>query len=295
MDNQEAKSAMESSAKNPAADAKAAMQRTTKPGTLAGLRQSDVASVLGSMKQSITAALPKHLNAERMIQMAATLIHRNPKIAECTAPSLVGAVMQASILGFPPVESLAYCYFVPYGGNVQFQIGYRGMIDLARRSGQIKTIYAEVVREGDLFNYELGLFPKLEHTPMGDPSKAILKVYAVAHYIDGGNNFIVLDKKDVERLRMRSPMQKAAPSGAWYTDYEAMAKAKAIKQLAKYMPLNIDFVSALATDDAIIKPDSFVGGEVNLNDIDYAEVVYEHPDKKDGKTESVETEKSGLL
>ena len=222
--------------------------------------------------------------------MAATLIHRNPKIAECTAPSLVGAVMQASILGFPPVESLGYCYFVPYGGNIQFQIGYRGMIELARRSGKIKTIYAEVVRDGDLFHYELGLFPKLEHKPMCDPTKEILKVYAVAHYTDGGNNFVVLDKKDVERLRMRSPMQKAIPTGAWATDYEVMAKAKAIKQLAKYMPLNIDFVSALATDQAIIKPENFVDGEVNLNDVDYADIVTDEGGKKNGNKEPENTE-----
>ena len=273
MNQNEAKSAMESSAKNPATEANVALKKATKPGTLAGLKQSDVASVLGSMKLSIEAALPKHLNAERMIQMAATLIHRNPKIAECTAPSLVGAVMQASILGFPPVESLGYCYFVPYKNNVQFQMGYRGMIDLARRSGQIKTIYAEVVREGDAFEYELGLFPKLEHKPVGDPSKRVTKVYAVAHYTDGGNNFVVLDRMDIERLRLRSPMQGANPSGPWLTDYDAMAKAKAIKQLAKYLPLNIDFVSAMATDTAIIKPENFVEGQVNLNSVDYAEVV----------------------
>lgn len=92
-------------------------------GSLAGLTQSDVATYLGGMKDRVSAVLPKHLTADRVIQMAATTIQRNPQIAKCTPASLLGAVMQASILGFPPVDALGYCYFVPYGSSVQFQIG----------------------------------------------------------------------------------------------------------------------------------------------------------------------------
>ena len=242
-------------------------------GSLANLTQSDIASYIGGMKERIAAVLPKHLTAERIIQMAATTIQRNPQIAKCSAASLLGGVMQASILGFPPVDSLGYCYFVPYGGECQFQIGYRGLIELARRSGKIKMVYAEVVRQGDEFNAEFGLEPKLEHKPSFDSSKPMTHVYAVCHFVDGGYNFVVLSRSDVERLRMRSPMQKAAPVGAWKTDYDAMAKAKAIKQLAKYLPLNIDQLTAISSDEQVIKPESFdENGNYKVEEASFEEV-----------------------
>lgn len=243
--------------------------KVNQAGSLTGFKQGDIATFIGSMKDRIAAVLPKHLTAERVVQMAATTIHRNPKIASCTPTSLLGSVMQASILGFPPVDALGYCYFVPYGNDVQFQIGYRGMIELARRSGKIKMVYAEVVREGDDFVAEFGLEPKLEHKPKFDSGKPLTHVYAVCHFNDGGYNFVVLSRSEVERLRMRSPMQNATPTGAWKSDYDAMAKAKALKQLSKYLPLNIDQVSALASDEAIIRPENFENGHYKVEEAEY--------------------------
>ena len=247
-----------------------ALAKSKKSGTLAGLRHNDVADVLSSMKAQIAQALPKHLSAERMIQMATQVIVKNPRIAECEASSLIGAVMQASILGFKPTESLGQVYFVPYGSKVQFQIGYKGYIDLARRSGQIKTLYAYTVYSADEFEYELGLNPQLRHKPAAGDRGEMVNVYAVAHYKDGGYNFVVLSKDEVERLRLRNSFQKTKPSGAWATDYDAMACAKAIKQLAKYMPLSEEMQSAIMTDDAIVTPESYApnqSGEVDPDSI----------------------------
>lgn len=194
--------------------------------------------------------------------------------------------MQASILGFRPVDVLGECYFVPYRHNagtketpvwakdVQFQIGYKGFISLARRAGEIKTIYAEVVREGDMFEVEYGLDPKLRHVPAFENEEArITHVYAVAHYKDGGYNFIVLTKAKIEQLRKRNPMQREV-SGAWLTDYEAMAKAKAIKQLSKYMPLSVDplsvdMVQAIMADEAIISDRAFSQDRTGLKVEDF--------------------------
>jgi len=248
-------------------------QRVSQSGSLIGLNQSEIAQYLSGMSERITQVLPKHLTADRVLQMAATTIHRNPEIAKCTPASLLGSIMQASILGFPPVDALGYCYFVPYGKNVQFQIGYKGYIELARRSGRIKMVYAEVVREGDIFTATFGLNPHLYHEPKFDSAKPLTHVYAVCHFIDGGYNFVVLSKKDVERLRMRSPMQKGVPAGAWATDYEAMSKAKALKQLSKYLPLNIDQAEAIATDEAVLKPENFQNGQAKIEDIVYEDTV----------------------
>ena len=243
----------------------AALQKAKKPGTLSGLKHTQVQDVLNGMKSQIAQALPKHLTADRMIQMACTLITKNPKLGECSVGSLIGAVMQASILGFRPVEATGECYFVPYGGQVQFQIGYKGYISLGRRTGELKTIYAECVYEGDYFEVEYGLEPKLIHRPnIDNDGKKITHVYAVARYKDDGYNFVVLTLNKVHKLRKRNPMQKETPVGAWATDFEAMAKAKAIKQLSKYMPLSVDFMDAVVSDEAVISEKAFTNDQSGL-------------------------------
>jgi len=235
------------------------MQKATTKGTMDGLKDQDVGTLLASYKTQIARAIPGHLTPDRMIQMAATLISRNPRIAKCDIKSLIGAVMQASILGLPPVDALGYCYFVPYGNQVQFQIGYKGYIDLARRSGQLAKIYAEAVYEKDDFSYERGLEPKLIHKPyMAGERGKLVCVYAVYHLKDGFSDFIVLSAADVEGYRKRSQSQQKGIEGAWKTDYASMAKKTAIRRLATYLPLQVDRMEqALASDEAVLSPDSF--------------------------------------
>jgi recombination protein RecT len=248
----------------------AAMSKASKPGTLAGLNSTNVMTVLESMKAQISMALPKHLTPDRMLSIATTVISQNPKLAECSAQSLVGAVMQASILGFKPTPILGEVYFVPFNNKkkmpdgtekwikeVQVQIGYKGYVSLARRSGEIKTLYAFPVYENDEFNYQLGLNTDLTHVPAEGDRGKLTHAYAVAHYKDGGYNFIVLTKSQIESLRLRNKMQKGSPSGAWATDYEAMACAKAVKQLAKWMPLSDEMQTAVTTDEKVITDEAF--------------------------------------
>lgn len=266
-----------------------------KNGTMAGMKTTDVSNMISRYKVQIAQALPRHLTADRVIQMATLMITKNPQIAKCSQASILGAVMQAAQLGFKPVDALGQCYFVPYGGAVQFQIGYKGFIDLARRSGQLKSIHAFCVYKGDTFEYELGLEPVLKHKPKEDVDHTeanLTHVYAVSHYKDGGYNFVVLTKKEVEKLRMRSPMQKGSPSGAWKSDYDKMAMAKAIKQLSKYMPLSDEFQDAVNSDEAIIKPEDFANDQTGtLTNFQYpnaedAEVV----DEDTGEVNPPETE-----
>jgi len=277
---------------NPADAVKNAMAKATKSGTLAGLKHTDIQAVLGGMKAQIAQALPRHLTPDRMIQMACSLIAKNPKIAECSAASLMGAVMQASILGFRPVDTLGECYFVPYGNSVQFQIGYKGYISLARRSNELKMLYAEVVREGDDFTVEYGLNPILKHIPAIENEEAkVTHVYAVAHYKDGGYNFVVMTYNQVERLRKRNPMQKGSPAGAWATDWEAMAKAKAIKQLSKYMPLSVDMQNATVADEAVIDERAYSNDRSGLKiegfTYDFEDATAEEMDEKPAPSAAV--------
>ncbi len=266
-------------------------------GTLDGLKHTDISKVLEHMKPQIAQALPKHLTADRMIQLCTTLISRNPKLAKCTTQSLIGAVMQASLLGFKPIQATGECYFIPYenrkAGTIecQFQIGYKGYMSLARNSGQIETLYAEVVYKDDYFDYELGLNRNLVHKPnlsVEPDYNNITYAYAVVRFKDGGFNFVILTKKQIEKLRLRNPMFINNPklSGAWLSDYDEMAQAKALKKLKKYLPLSEEqLLTAIDSDEGIIKPEHFAKDGTGLN----LELIEEiHPQLEEGmqQTES---------
>lgn len=263
-----------------------AMQKSAKNIAIPPAKR-DIRTTLADMKPLLQQALPKHLTADRVIQMATNYVRQNSVLARCTEQSLIGAVMQASILGLEPVQALGQVYFVPYKANkgtreqpnwvdeVQFQLGYRGILRLIHNSKEVKTIYAEVVREGDIFEYELGLHPKLKHipNPEGKENAKITHVYGVAHTIYGGEVFRVLTRNKIESLRKRNRAQKEQPSGAWQTDYEEMAKAKVIKQLAKYLPLSLEVEKALAANESVITEKAFTndGSGIDIEAVERAE------------------------
>ncbi|OIK20281.1 recombination protein RecT [Bacillus amyloliquefaciens] len=214
-----------------------------------------ITAYLEKMAPEIQKALPDHVKPDRLARIALTTIRTNPALLECTIPSLLGAVMQSAQLGLEP-GLIGHCYFVPFWNNkekrrdVQFIIGYKGMIDLARRSGHIESIYAHAVYETDEFDYELGLHPKLVHKPATGQRGAITHVYAVAHFKDGGYQFEVFSKDDIEKTRKRS---KASDNGPWKTDYEEMAKKTVIRRMWKYLPISIEIQQQVAQDETIRK------------------------------------------
>ena len=118
-------------------------------------------------------ALPKSMTADRLTRIVMTECRKAPALLKCAPESFYGAVLQCAALGLEPGSALGHCYLLPFGNgkdksgrpNAQLIIGYRGMIDLARRSGQIVSLSAYCVHEQDTFNYKLGLDPDIEHIP----------------------------------------------------------------------------------------------------------------------------------
>ncbi len=200
------------------------------------------------------AALPRHMTAERMIRIATTEIRKVPALGNCDTMSFVSAIVQCSQLGLEPGSALGHAYLLPFGNkneksgkkNVQLIIGYRGMIDLARRSGQIASLSARVVREGDEFNFEFGLDEKLIHRPGENEDAPVTHVYAVARLKDGGTQFEVMTRKQIELVRSQS---KAGNNGPWVTHWEEMAKKTAIRRLFKYLPVSIEIQRAVSMDE----------------------------------------------
>lgn len=211
-------------------------------------RPKDIFGMMRVYSSEIARALPKHMNADRMARIVTTEIRRTPKLLACDAKSLFGAVIQSSQLGLEPGGGLGHAYLVPYGKECQLIIGYRGMIDLARRSGQMISLSGEAVYAKDRFEYELGLEPKLKHVPSIDEDRGpLVYVYAVAVLQGGGRQFIVMSRGDVERIKKRS---KASNNGPWQTDYDAMAIKTVIRRLFKYLPVSIELQRAVVLDEA---------------------------------------------
>ncbi|EOV9616181.1 recombination protein RecT [Cronobacter dublinensis] len=246
-------------------------------------------------KAQIALALPKHMTADRLARIAMTELRKTPKLMQCDQMSFLGAIMQCAQLGLEPGGALGHAYLLPFDrrqkqGNqwvtvateAQLIIGYRGMIDLARRSGQIVSLSARAVHENDTFSYAYGLEEKLEHVPCEDGNPgALTHVYAVARLKDGGVQFEVMSKAAVDKVRALS---KSGDKGPWVDHYEEMAKKTAIRRLFKYLPVSIELQRAVNIDEkaeADIPQDnaSVITGEYSIVDDYQTEAV---PDPVDG-------------
>lgn len=197
-----------------------------------------VKQLVDQMKPAVEKALPSHVGVERFARIALTTLRTNKKLMNCDRNSLLGAIMQAAQLGLEP-NILGSCYILPYKNEATFIIGYRGMIDLARRSGNIKSIYAHEVRENDEFEYEYGLYPDLKHKPAMENRGKMIGVYAVAHFRDGGYQFEFMPVEEIEKRKSRSPSANASHS-PWKSDYEEMAKKTVIRHMFKYLPVAVE-------------------------------------------------------
>lgn len=200
-------------------------------------------------------ALPKSMTADRLTRIVMTECRKTPALLKCAPESFYGAVLQCAALGLEPGSALGHCYLLPFGNgkdrsgrpNAQLIIGYRGMIDLARRSGQIISLQAWTVHAQDTFNYQLGLEPDIQHVPASTADRGpVTHVYAVAKLKGGGVQFEVMSRAEIEKVRSTS---KAGNSGPWASHWEEMAKKTVIRRLFKYLPVSIEAVRAVEIDE----------------------------------------------
>ena len=246
------------------------------------VNRSDVLSVLRSkqFQAQMALALPKTLTPDRLTRIILTECRKTPDLVRCNRESFFGAVMQCASLGLEPGSALGHCYLLPFGNgrsndgkpNAQLIIGYRGMIDLARRSGQIVSLSAYVVHEKDDFHYQLGLEPDIKHVPSAEAERGpVTYVYAVAKLKGGGCQFEVMSRAEIEKIRLQS---KAGKNGPWVSHWDEMAKKSAIRRLFKYLPVSIEAVRAVEIDEKTDRGEAttmqdFLDGEfIDKGDID---------------------------
>lgn len=223
---------------------------------------STMRDLLKKHESAFLEVMPRHLTMERMTRIACASVSRMPKLLECTPASFLSAFMTASQLGLEPNGPLGLAWIIPYPNRqinaceAQFQVGYKGLIDLARRSGDILSIEAHIIYENEKFTIAYGLDPKLEHEPLlvGDRGK-FLAVYAVARLKDGGTQADVMTLADVERIREMSKQHQTARKNnresVWDQHFDEMAKKTVVKRLCKLLPCNVELADAIAYDNAV--------------------------------------------
>ena len=209
------------------------------------------------MMPEIKKALPSVITPERFTRIALSALNNTPQLKQCTPISFLAALMNAAQLGLEPNTPLGQAYLIPYKNKgtleCQFQIGYKGLIDLAYRSGKMQTIQAQTVFENDYFEYEYGLEPKLIHRPASEDRGEITYFYGFFRMENGGYGFSVMSKYDMDIYAKTYSKAFDSNYSPWKTSYEEMAKKTVIKQALKYAPIKTEFQRALSTDETIKK------------------------------------------
>lgn len=238
-----------------------AIQELKRENTAVATKPKDFPTMLNAWKGEIAAALPKHLNADRMARIALTCFRQTPKLGECDPKSVFAAVIQCAQLGIEP-GLMGEAHLIPFKDKCQLIPGYQGLIKLAKQTGQVVDIYAVAVREKDKFHVQFGTDRKLEHTPLtakggfpaGDKERGdIVGFYAVAVFKDGTRAFEVMGAEQVRAIRDGSSGYQAAKrfkkDSPWDTHFEAMGKKTLIRALCKYLPKSPELAAAVALDD----------------------------------------------
>lgn len=229
---------------------------------------SALTQMLADNMKALKSVLPKHITPERIARVGLNTIRRNPKLCQCAPQTLLAAIMECATLGLE-IDSRGQAYLVPYWNkntksyDVSLIIGYKGMLDLAYRSGKIASIMSEVVCENDKFVINFGLEPKLEHSPALRNRGEIVASYAIAIMKDGSKQFAVMLKDDLDKIRKSATSE----SGPWSTWEAEMCKKSVLKRICKLLPLSPEIQKATSLDDLADAGMSQTLGE-SLYDID---------------------------
>lgn len=263
---------------------KAGSTASDKPATIKSKDSSvkltksmSIPDMVKALEPEIKRALPSVLTPERFTRMALSALNNTPKLKECTPMSFIAALMNAAQLGLESNTPLGQAYLIPYKNKgtleCQFQLGYKGMIDLAYRNDRMQSIEAHTVYENDEFYYELGLDARLKHLPTWDDRGDIIGFYAIFKLNNGGYRFEVMSKADVDRFAETYSKAYSSEYSPWKTNYEEMAKKTVLKRLLKYAPIKTDFRKALSLDETIKSELSVDMSEVRNDEVDYSAIV----------------------
>ena len=234
-------------------------------------KNMSISDMIKALEPEIKRALPSVITPERFTRMALSAINNTPKLAECTQMSFLAALMNAAQLGLEPNTPLGQAYLIPFQNKgvleCQFQLGYKGLINLAYRNDQLQTIQAQCVYANDQFEYELGLEPKLNHKPCIGERGELIAVYALFKLQNGGYGFEVMSKTDIDEHAKKYSKAVNSSYSPWKTAYSEMAMKTVVKKVLRFAPLKTDFLRAIASDETVKTELSVDMTEINGKEI----------------------------
>ena len=239
-----------------------AMQRASEP------KPATMVEWIQGHTGDIQRALPRGADADQFIRSFFMEYRRVPKLSQCTGDSVYKCFLELCELGLR-LGPQKHAHLVPFGAECSVIVGYRGMVELARRSGEIKSVHAAVVHANDTFDYSLGLNPTISHVPAetDDPGD-LTHAYAVFHYMNGGYHFIVLPRRKIEQYRACSK----SGGSFWGKWYDEMAMKSAIRQASKLAPVSPELDRAVEIEDSHngmidMEPSDPHGGKQRIADL----------------------------
>lgn len=221
-------------------------------------KPKNVRDLLEARMGEIQKVLPSVISPQQFLRLALNALQNTPHLMECTMPSFYGAIMQCAQLGLKPNVN-GEAYLIPFKNNkkggvyeCQFIVGYKGLMVLARRSGEVANIDAQTVYANDEFDLTYGFEPILVHKPYlkGDRGEPV-GFYATVLLKDGGKSAHYMTVADAQRYGKR--YSKAYNNSPWVTDFEAMAKKSCLRQVLKYAPMSTDVDRAIDADNHVLK------------------------------------------
>lgn len=222
---------------------------------------------LSERKTAFNEALPANtVNVDRFIQSALLAITnpKMPNLVKCTKDSIFRSLKEAAAYGLELNGTLGQAYLIPYNESIQvngkwqkemtchMQLGYRGIIALARRSNTIKTIAAEPICQNDYFKCKLASGRTIEHEiDITKERGEVIGYYCLVELCNGGSQFKVMSKKDVEnhRDKFSKAYDKTDPNNIWNKNFDAMALKTVVIQALKLCPISIEAMDAVIKDE----------------------------------------------
>jgi len=229
----------------------------------------DVIKRMGAgIAASVNDALPAFMRGQAtpMLRALYTECTKTPKLLECTPASLFGAVIQCGQMGLQLGGALGQAYLIPFKGQANLIVGYKGLVQLVNRSGQVGVISARTVYDSDAFQMEYGSNPKIDHKPKVYTSlEDVQKRRAVGYYATcqtkSGATFFYLSYFEAVEHRRKFAMMKSG--GPWDQHFDAMAMKTCIRMLCKALPMSAEVQTAVHVDE-MAETDSGNGSDLSF-------------------------------
>lgn len=224
----------------------------------------DMRNFLWQRKREIEAILPKFFPVEKMLKLILTETKKNPELLDCTPQSFMGAMLVCAQYGLELGTGQAY--IIPYNKSInegtksspkwekikeaQFQLGYRGMIELAYRTGKIVKIEAHCAFAEDFLDFEYGTDAFLKHKPARENRGELICAYSLAKFSSAGNEVIfdVMWKEEIDTIRRAYSSEYSKP---WKENFNEMARKTSLRRFFKFLPTSPDLEALLALDDSV--------------------------------------------